>query len=79
MTDKKIYVLLKADEDLGEETPIGWHESREHLESVALERSWERYRDDLAYYEARRPDIRIMSPDETDYRPFRVVEVDRIE
>ncbi|KPY92303.1 Uncharacterized protein ALO43_03347 [Pseudomonas tremae] len=73
---KTVYVLFRNGENYGEQCAVGWYESKHSADDAALKREWEHYRAEVA---VQQPGVKVLSPDETDYRRFNVEAIHKID
>jgi len=74
----KIYLLTEDSEGFyGADEILSWHQNKDKLEELANKFEWLRYRAERDRY--KNSSIKVLSPDETDYRRFTVTEAINME
>ncbi|WP_241089084.1 hypothetical protein [Pseudomonas viridiflava] len=73
---KTVYVLFRDGENYGERSAVGWYESNQAAADAALKMEWEHYRAEVV---VQQPGVKVLSPDETDYRHFNVEAIHKID
>ncbi|WP_440060585.1 hypothetical protein ACTAB0_18015 [Pseudomonas syringae] len=72
---KTVHVIFRDGENYGEQHAIGWYESKPVADAAAVIMEWDHYRSEAAIQNS---DVKLSSPDETEYRRFIVEAVHRL-